>query len=90
MQSVTVGGVAYEVRPVKVGMLKRLWPRMERLGSDLGQGLEVMTDFVQASLPGAPDGTADEMSKVELEAAFSSALEVSGLKAKPPGEAPAP
>ena len=79
MASVTVDGQEYELRPVRVGVIKRLWPKLQDLsgGADLVASFDVLGEFVSASA-GRP-GIADELTPAELQRAFAEALKISAL-----------
>jgi len=85
----TADGKEYELKAVKVGVIKKLWPRFETMKpQDLTNSLDVLGAFVDASA--GVEGLADAMTADELQAAFMEALKLSGLAAKPQGETSAP
>ena len=80
MGAISIAGKEVTLRPVKVGMIKALWPTISAPGDDLPANIDVMVDFVHAAAAGAVTREAlFEASLPDLIAAFDASMEVSGL-----------
>jgi hypothetical protein len=96
-ETVTLGGQAYPVAPLKFRDLKRILPLFLQLGIDSEAKVDAQGDIIAAAMTAAdPDFTRarfDDLSPsiVELQAAVSTVAVLSGLerRAASPGEAPA-
>src|SRR5437762_3243524 len=95
--SITLGGRAYPIAPLKFRDLKRVLPLFLTLGIDSEDKVEAQGDIIAAAIAAADSGFTraafDDLSPTvpELQNAVSHIATLSGLKPKAgePGEAPA-